>query len=156
ERERGERQLRGAGEDLEDAVEHRALASEPAAEIPPGGVGGVPPVLDPDRPVQSELVADLSRARLRQGLVARKDQHRIAGDQVKHQKGDHGDADENRDELPDALDDVPEHGPPPDATPPGAPPSWTPGRAATSRPGHRTTTRRTPARRSCRPAPRLA
>ena len=78
-RERGRR--RGS---LENAVQHRTVAVQPDAEVSVRKVGHVGRVLLPERPVQPQLVPELRRALLGQGLIAGKDQDRISRDQMQH------------------------------------------------------------------------
>ena len=106
---RRKRQLHRTGEDLQDAVEDRALAAQPAAEIPAHGVADVVPVLDPDRPVQAELMADLRGPLLGEGLVAGKNEHGVTGDEVQHEKCEYRDADQDGDKLNYPLRDVAQH-----------------------------------------------
>ncbi len=97
------------GQHLENAVQHRSLAAQSHAQIAAQGVAGVVPILHHQGPVQPILMPQLCRPLRRQRLVARKNGHRIAWDQVEHQKAEHRDAQENRHRMQEALGDVGQH-----------------------------------------------
>jgi hypothetical protein len=106
---RGDRQLDGARQRFEDAVEHRALAAQADAQVAMRGVAGVVPVLHPERPVQPELMPDLVGTLGGERLVAGKELDRIARHQVEHQEGHHRDTDDHRHRLRQAVDDIGDH-----------------------------------------------
>src|SRR6266511_778731 len=102
-------QLDRAREANRELADYRPIVDDALAQVTAEELAQVVQILDVERLIQAQVLADL-RHPVGRGVLAAQRDRRVAGQQVDERKDDDGQAEQHRDRRQDPTDDVLQHG----------------------------------------------